>query len=256
MKDCVAVFDSGGEAYERSFKVFLQHTDQKQRARRCLETFFASLPAKQVLIDAGAGSGEVTSWLAPSFEKTIAIEPNPFLLEKLRTLLPKAEAVSTSILEASPSNKADLVLCSHTFYYIPQPSWAAHLDRLLTWMQPNGSLIIVLQHHNTDCMRMLEHFCGHRFNLGTLADMLKATHGSRYGMRLVRDDAYIDTCDFGSAYTIAEFMLNLLPLRVPPPKPALESYIRDQFVSDQERYRFSCHQDFLHIWPAEQHGQA
>jgi hypothetical protein len=256
VKDCVAVFDSSGEAYERSFKVFLQHTDQKKRARRWLETFLTSLPSKQVLIDAGAGSGEVTFWLSPSFNKTIAVEPNPFLLQKLQSVLPQAEGICKPILEATPSAKADLILCSHTFYYIPQPSWMAHLDRLLTWMQPTGSLVIVLQHHDTDCMRMLEHFCGHRFNLTTLADMLKAKHASRYDLRLVRDDAYIETSTFESAFTIAEFMLNLLPLQAPPSKAALESYIRSQFVPLQRGYRFSCHQDFLQIRSAEPYGRA
>jgi ubiquinone/menaquinone biosynthesis C-methylase UbiE len=256
VKDCVAVFDSAGEAYERSFKVFLQQTDQKKRARQWLETFLTSLPSKQVLIDAGAGSGEVTSWLSPSFDKTIAVEPNPFLLEKLQAVLPETEAICKTILDATPAAKADLVLCSHTFYYIPQPSWMAHLDRLLAWMKPTGCAVIILQHHNTDCMKMLEHFCGHRFNLTTLADMLKAKHGGRYTMEIVRDDAYIETSTFESAFTIAEFMLNLLPLQAPPSKAALESYIRSQFVPLQEGYRFSCHQDFLQIRSAEAYGQA
>jgi hypothetical protein len=247
VNDCIKVFDSSGEAYKRSFQVFLENTDQKARARRWLENFLTVLPRKRVLIDAGAGSGEVTAWLSPFFEKTIAIEPNPFLLKKLVALLPDADAVCKPILDAVPSTKADLVLCSHTFYYLASSTWMDHLERLLTWIEPTGSVIIVVQHHDTDCMRMLEHFCGLRFNLSTLADRVKAKHGNRYNMDLIRDDAYVETVDFNATFTIAEFMLNLLPLESPPTRAAVESYIRSHFLPVQNGYRFSCHQDFLHI---------
>ena len=247
MTDCIQVFDSSGDAYKRSFQVFLAHTDQKQNARRWLETFLKTLPSTNVLIDAGAGSGELTGWLAPWFDKTIAVEPNPFLVEKLRRLLPAAEAVCQPILDARPSAQADLVMCSHTFYYVPQSSWLEHAERLLSWMKPTGRTIIVMQHHDTDCMRMLEQFCGHRFNLSLLADLLRVKHGTRYTMDIVRNDAHVETHDFTSTLIIAEFMLNLLPLSVPPSKAAVESYIRSHFTPIQDGYRFSCHQDILQI---------
>src|SRR6184192_568686 len=98
MTNCIQVFDSSGDAYKRSFQVFLDNTDQKKNARRWLETFLKTLPRTNAMIDAGAGSGELTAWLSTSFDKTIAIEPNPFLLEKLQTLLPTAEAICTPIL--------------------------------------------------------------------------------------------------------------------------------------------------------------
>ena len=247
MNDYIKVFDSSGDAYEQSFQVFLQNTDQKKRARQWFETFLKGLSKRQVLIDAGAGSGEVTAWLSAWFEKTIAIEPNRFLLAKLHGLIPGAEVICKPILDSVPSSRADLVVCSHTFYYLPQSSWLEHVERLLSWMQPTGSTVIVVQHHDTDCMRMLEHFCGHRFNLSVLVDMLRTKHGARYTMEMVRNDAYVESRDFESTFTIAEFMLNLLPLSAPPAKVAVESYIRSHFVPVQNGYRFSCHQDFLQI---------
>jgi hypothetical protein len=254
MTNCIQVFASSGDAYKRSFQVFLDNTDQKKNARRWLDIFLQTLPRTKVMIDAGAGSGELTAWLASSFEKTIAVEPNPFLLEKLQTLLPTAEVICKPILDAMPSAKADLVMCSHTFYYLPQSSWLEHAERLLSWMQFTGSILIVMQHHDTDCMRMLEHFCGHRFNLSFLADMLRAKHGSRYTMDMVRNDAHVETRDFKSTFMIAEFMLNLLPLQVPPPTAAVESYIRSHFTPVQDGYRFSCHQDILQIRGNEANG--
>jgi hypothetical protein len=247
MNDCIRVFDSSGDAYERAFDVFLRNTNQKAQARQWFETFLQGLTKRDVLIDAGAGSGEVTAWLSAWFKHTIGIEPNPFLLAKLRALIPTAEAIGKPILDAVPSAKADLVVCSHTFYYLPQVSWLEHVERLLSWMQPTGSTVIVVQHHDTDCMRMLEHFCGHRFNLSILADLLLARHGTRYKMDIVRNDAYVETRDFASTFTIAEFMLNLLPITNPPARRTVESYIRAHFLPVQDGYRFSCHQDFLRI---------
>jgi hypothetical protein len=253
MANCIQVFDSSGDAYKQSFQVFLDNTDQKQNARRWFETFLKILPSTNVLIDAGAGSGELTAWLAPWFEKTIAVEPNPFLLEKLQRLLPAADAICEPILDARPSAQADLVMCSHTFYYVPQSSWLQHAERLLSWMQPTGRTIIVMQHHETDCMRMLEHFCGHRFNLSLLAEMLRVKHGGRYTMELARNDAHVETHDFASTFIIAEFMLNLLPLPVPPSEAAVEVYIRSHFTPAGAGYKFSCHQDILQIRTEDGH---
>jgi hypothetical protein len=247
MHDRIQVYSSSGDDYERAFRVFLQNTDQKARARQWFETFLNGLPERHVLIDAGAGSGEVTAWLSKWFDRTIAVEPNPFLLAKLRVALPNAETIGVPILEADPPAKADLVLCSHTFYYLPQLSWLAHLERLLSWMKPTGSTVVVVQHHDTDCMRLLEHFCGHRFNLSTLAGLLQARHGDAYRMNIMRDDAHIQTGDFASTFTIAEFMLNLLPIASPPTKAAVESYICSNFSPVGAGYRISCDQDFLVI---------
>jgi hypothetical protein len=57
----------------------------------------------------------------------------------------------------------------------------------------------------------------------------------------------VETRDFESTFIIAEFMLNLLPLQVPPSKAALECYIRSHFTSVPDGYRFSYHQDILQI---------
>jgi hypothetical protein len=49
------------------------------------------------------------------------------------------------------------------------------------------------------------------------------------------------------AFNIAEFLLNLLPLQVPPSKAALECYIRSHFTPVADAYRFSCHEGILQI---------
>jgi hypothetical protein len=53
--------------------------------------------------------------------------------------------------------------------------------------------------------------------------------------------------DLASAYTIAEFMLNLLPMPNPPARAALEEHIGKHFTQPNGGFRFSCHQDSLVI---------
>lgn len=245
--DLVQVFDSRGDAYKHAFQIFLANTDQKRNARQCLERFVATLPSRRVCIDAGAGSGELTAWLSQWFEQTIAVEPNGFLLDMLRQLVPDAELIPKPILDAAPSVPADLVLCSHTFYYLERILWLEHLERLLSWMTPTGATIVVLQDHDTDCMTMLERFFGYRFDLADLAQALKAKHGNRYKVELTRDEAHVRTRDLASAYVIAEFILNLLPIQHVPRRLDLERYVRDHFATADGGYQFSCHQVFLHI---------
>jgi hypothetical protein len=96
-------------------------------------------------------------------------------------------------------------------------------------------------------MRMLEQFSGRRFNLSLLGDLLRAKPGSRYTMEIIRNDAHVETHDFTSTFIIAEFMLNLVPLPVPPSEAAIDSYIRSHFTPIEDRYSFSCHEDILQI---------
>ena len=211
--DYVRVFDSQGEDYTKAFQVFLDSTDQKRNAKRFLQKLVDDLPSRKGFIDAGAGTGEVTKSFAPFFERTIAIEPNVHLLAQLQGALPQADAIATSILEACPAAPGDLVLCSHTLYYIPASEWLTHLERLVGWMSSTGLTVVILQNRRTDCMTMLEHFCSHR----------------------------------AAACTVAEFMLNLLPITRPPTRRDLEAYVDAHFVTGDGLYRLSVHQDFLEI---------
>ena len=243
----VRIFDSQGEEYKRAFQVFLDSTDQKRNANRFLRRLVDDLPARKVFIDAGAGTGEVTKSFAPFFDRTIAIEPNAHLFAQLQGAIPQAEAVGTSILEARPKVQGDFVLCSHTLYYIPANEWLAHLERLVDWMSPTGLTVIVLQNRRTDCMTMLDHFFGHRFDLSGLADAFRTKHGDRYDVRMTLDQAHVETKEHRAACTVAEFMLNLLPITRPPTRRDLEAYVTTHFRTVDGIYRLSVHQDFLEI---------
>ena len=247
--DTIQIFDSQGESYKQAFQVFLDHTDQKRNAKRWLRQMVETLPTRQVFIDAGAGNGAVTGAFADAFARTIAIEPNVYLLSQLQQAIPHAEAIAEPILKAKPGAKGDLVLCSHILYYIPPEEWLAHLECLVSWMSPTGVTVVILQNRETGCMNMVHHFFNHRFELRHVAELFQQKYKDRYEVITTLDPAHVDTPDFISAYTGAEFMLNLLPMPHPPKRQEVETYIKTHFASADGRYRFPVHQDFLQIRP-------
>lgn len=96
---------------------------------------------------------------------------------------------------------------------------------------PEGVLVVVVQNHDTDCMRMLGHFFGHRFHLSELASRFEALQGRHYRVEIATVPAQVATADFDSAFIVAEFMLNVLPMPHPPPLRTLEEYVRKHFAS-------------------------
>ena len=160
--ETVTVYDSQTEKYHEAFQIFLDHTDQKAKARERLDELVRSLSKKDVFIDAGAGNGKVTAWFTDLFKRTIANEPNSLLREDLKQTCPKAEVHAEMILQSKMPVKGDLVLCSHVFYYIPQQEWMPTLEKLASWVAPDGVLAVIIQYHDSDCMRMLQHFFGDR----------------------------------------------------------------------------------------------
>jgi hypothetical protein len=245
----ISTYDSQTPAYHRAFEVFLAHTDQKAKARDWLRRLVQELPSRHVFVDAGAGNGKVTGWFLTDFQRTIAVEPNPSLCDELRRTCPTAEVLPQKILEAQLSVLADFVLCSHVLYYIDAADWIPNLERLVSWLSPAGVLVVVIQNHATDSMRMLGHFFGHGFHLSELVGRFEALRGRHYRMETATVPAQVATADFNSAFIVAEFMLNALPMPHPPPRRNLEEYVRKHFASPGGGFRFSCDQDFLMIRP-------
>ena len=132
-------------------------------------------------------------------------------------------------------------------YYVDRSEWLATTARMASWLAPGGTLVVVLQNHETDCMRMLEAFHGRRFDLAALAREFEQAHGHDYRVERELVPAHVTAPDFATAYTVAEFMLNLLPMPEPPARRALEEYVRRHFAGPDGSFRFSCHQDFLVI---------
>ena len=134
-------------------------------------------------------------------------------------------------------------------YYIPPKEWLAHLERLVSWMSPSGVTIVILQNRRYWLHEHVAPFFNHRFELCHVAELLRQKHRDRYEVRTAVDPAHVETPDFASAYTVTEFMLNLLPIYEPPKRLEVESYIATHFATGDGGYRIPVHQDFVEIRP-------
>jgi hypothetical protein len=242
----VRAFVSNTPEYHRAFKTFLDHTDQKDKALAWLSQQVGRLPRREVLIDAGAGNGKLTAWLMPQFRQTIAVEPNPSLVEELRVACPQAKILPQNIGAASPSAPGDFILCSHVFYYIPRPEWDTNLLRMMSWLAPGGVLAIAIQNPHTDCMKMVRHFVGGKLDLSELCSTAQTASSGKFTARIETVPALIRCDDLATACAVAEFILNVLPLPNPPAWDDFEKYVERHFRRDKG-YAFSCDQDFLRI---------
>ena len=242
----VNVFSSASREYHKAFSTFLACTDQKEKAMAHLDQEIEKLPRRTTFVDLGAGTGKLTAHFAPSFKQTTAIEPNPSLISELRTNCPGVPIIEKTLDDAEVEPGVDFVLCSHVFYYLPQRAWIKSLQKITSWLAVDGVLAVALQNANTDCMRMLDHFLGQRFDLAKLASEFSTSGNQHLAVSLMTVPARIKTTSFEDACTIAEFMLNLLHMPDPPFSSALEQYVQGHF-NNSGGYEFSCHQDFLWI---------
>jgi trans-aconitate methyltransferase len=251
----IAVYDSQTEKYHQAFHTFLEHTDQKINAKKRLDKLVKLLPQKRVLIDAGAGNGQITSSYstgspATNFDKIIGIEPNPLLVEELRQNCPSCEAIPKPISQAQPSELGDLVLCSHVFYYIERNEWLPTLQKLASWLSDDGLLVVILQSYHNDCMEMVAQFSGERYCLSKLIEDFLSQSGNKYQVSIEPVEAYINAPNLDCACIIAEFVINAISISTLPPwEQNLKQYIESKFYQPDGSYRFSCHQDFVLIQP-------
>jgi len=245
----VHVYDSQTSEYHQAFQVFLDHTDEKVQTQQWLNRLVSRLPSRRLFIDVGAGNGKVTSWFIDAFDQTIAIKPHESLRAELQKNCPQIAVLPARILDAQIPASGDLVLCAHVLYHIDEADWMVHLERLASWLSRDGVLVVVLQHRESDCMQMLQHFFGRRFDLTPLARAFQGEKGERYEVAIETVPAHVTTLDFDSAYTVAELMLNALPMSNPPARSDLEEYVRRHFTCREGEFRFSCDQDFLQIRP-------
>ncbi|MEV5680290.1 MULTISPECIES: class I SAM-dependent methyltransferase [unclassified Streptomyces] len=245
----VTAFDSQSSEYEKAFRMFLAHTEGKDSGSAHLASTVAALPRRGMFIDAGAGAGRATAALAGSFERVTAIEPSPHLRHRLVRACPQARVLADSIATAVPEETADLVLCEHVLYHVDTGQWLPTLERLASWTAPGGRTVVVLQNPDGDCMRMLRHFTGHRYDLRSLIAPFTASDIHReWRLTLTTVAATVEAPDLDTALTIAQFLLNDAPMPTPPPRlDDLAGYLQDHHRTPDGGYRLTCPQDYLHM---------
>ncbi len=246
----VRVFSSQVEYYDHAFATFIKSTDQKENAKAWITDFLNGIESKQTAIDAGAGNGVLTRILARNFETVQAVEPNEALLAELATAGKNVEVLNQSIGEATLAESvADLVLCSHVLYYIPQSHWEDILHQMLSWTKPGGRVVVVLQAEDTDCMKFFRQLRKEEFPIIRFMDDFSQT-GIAQSVDVFRQASTIRCRSGEDLELILEFMLNLTPFpneEAVPTKADLRTYLHSLQRDESGEYRMSCDQLFYTI---------
>lgn len=252
-EELIPVFGHENQLYRNYFLRFLEHTDEKQRRWNWFSReLLPRLKTRNVLIDAGAGNGELLSYFLNQFRRCIAIEPNPILTKELLKLVSAENIYQTTILGAPTSlPQANLVIESHVKYYIPPEEWEINTDRGISWLAPGGCLVEVLESEHSDFQRMRAEFLGRGYvkELQSFAWQ----YNRRKGIEVEVDtrEAWVSCPSLEMMLEVAIFMMNDVSselLSNYPKRPThnqLARWIHQNYYSPDGIYRMSCVQDFV-----------
>lgn len=232
----VRILDVAGEGYRRAFALFMTGTDEKVVTHDYLKALVDQLPRRTLFVDVGAGDGVTTRYVGRYFEHTIAIEPSAPMRQALRRACPDAVVLNEPIDEVELDVRADLALCSHMLYYVPESAWLDTVRRVLNWVAPGGELLVMLQNPENECMRMVRDFTGVRFDLSDLARRLEPNgNGLVESVTMVTLPTRYRSTNLAEAFDVAELMINVPALRSMrlPSRQELETYVVQHF-SDPE----------------------
>jgi len=250
----IRVFQSHDEYYDQVFTLFIKSTNQKQQADAWLRDFLSRYPANQRAVDAGAGNGILTRPVAEHFAEVVAVEPNPSLLAELAASGANIRILPDTIEEAPvEEGRAEFALCSHVLYYVPRADWEALLQRLLSWVQPGGTLIVVLQAEDTDCMKFYSAVRGHGFPITAFMQEL-AQQPEVKSVELFRQPSRITTKSEEELVMILEFMANLTPFQDSeriPTQEELQEHAGSVGHHGSDGHVLSCDQLFCVITRAD-----
>ncbi len=137
-----------------SFTDFLSASNEKEILASVI---IPLVKRRNLIVDVGAGMGEITSKLASHSQKIIAIEPHkgyiPYLYKSLSN--GNYEVISKNIEDIRlPPSSVDAVLFSHSLPYMDD--FREGIQRTLNWLKPGGIGIFVVlskKGDQTDLMR-------------------------------------------------------------------------------------------------------
>jgi SAM-dependent methyltransferase len=246
----INVYHSDSKEYHQTFKFYLEHCDEKAKTHQWLNQLIERLPARHFLIDAGAGYGITTALFMELFDKTIALEPNASLRAELSKNCPDLHVLPDQILEAQPlarNASADLIFCLHVFYHIDPAEWMANLERLVSWLSPNGYLVLALADQEAQCTKIYKDFYHLEADLKAFVRRFEAQKDGQYEVIIETIPLRVKTESLPDAYRLAEFMLNPPPTPTPPNRHTVEEYVRKHFTCPSGGYCFSCDENLILI---------
>ena len=255
--ELIPVFHYKDRLYHQYFGWFLQHTNEKERIWDWFsQELLPQISTRDVLIDAGAGNGELLSHFSPKFHQCIAIEPNPAFANNLLKFIPDKFFYQTTIIGAPGLlPKANLVVASHVKYYIPSEEWKINTDRLISWLAPGSCLVEIFESIHSDFQRMRREFLGREYVRELQHFAWQYSRQKNIEVKVDTREAWVTCTSLEIMLGIAIFMMNDLAPEIlsnHPGRPTCEQlaqWIHQNYYSSDGVYRMYCTQDFMQYFP-------
>lgn len=144
------------EVIAESFIDFLDSTNEKEVLASAISPL---LKNSQIIVDVGAGTGDLIGRLVTSQRKIIAIEPcNDYIPYLTRRLNGNRHLVIPRKIESVdfPSYSVDVILFSHSLAYLNDFKDSIH--KTFTWLKPGGIGVFVVLANEGDQIHIMKNF--------------------------------------------------------------------------------------------------
>ncbi|HMQ09708.1 MAG TPA: class I SAM-dependent methyltransferase [Oligoflexia bacterium] len=143
--------------YYKRINSFYDRTDEKEIVSAYLKAWLQNKYFNSVL-DIGAGTGVFSSVFQEHSKTLTLIEKDEAFFKSLKKQFKTAQCIHSTIENHSFTQSYDLIFLSHVLYYIPTKDWGDLLKTLLSKLNQNGSLIVVMNTDSGDWWNILQHF--------------------------------------------------------------------------------------------------
>jgi len=143
-------------AYDNtSFQKFLNWTNQTEILGK--EILALKKPSYKILLDVGAGNGDLTETYFSLFDKAVLLEPTQTFYERLLERFPSATIMQIKAEDfKTDESYFDLIVASHVLYYVAKPYEV--IDHLLSALSEGGRLVIVLVDKDCGHLKFIDAF--------------------------------------------------------------------------------------------------
>lgn len=244
-RDWVHSYKSYDAEYATDFALFALRTNQKHAAIAYLTRVIEQRRKRQLLVDVGAGDGTITAPLSAMFDSTIAIEPNRTFAAGLRDHGLGIGIIERTVFAARVPACADFVLCSHVLFHVPEKLWMMAIAQMVSWLDRDGELCVLLQTVGTDCRDLLRDFGYLRSDLRELGEAMRRCFRTSIEIDIVTLPCEI-VAPVEEAPRILQFMLNEISELRAIPMNELRDYADARFRK-RGYVTLTCHQDVLRV---------
>jgi len=150
-------FEYKNKKNETPFETFLRYTDEKARSAAKLAGILqGKLHDDFKLLDVGAGNGEYLGLALSQLDGAndiglTLVEPSGDLANQLEARFKglastgDVNAIQSSLEDFATEDSFDVILMSHLFYHLAKSSWTEQLAKMLSYLKPEGTLLVVLR---------------------------------------------------------------------------------------------------------------